>query len=258
MRKNRYFFFGFVFLICFLLYSGCLVDAAEGFTIKGTVLSFYNGTETAVQTPKKVKIIGKRAFAENKKIKKITIGSGVTAIRTAAFKNCTKLKTVAIPADVRKIADNAFAGCRKVVILTEKGTYAWKYAKKHKIARRSKSAGQAKESFYNITGIECYLYTAGTYPCEAQKKMVQDPADFDWLYEMLMQFNSGRPAEETDMIDGGQTLRVIIGFDDKENRIITCNEGAYKENGMVNRLADGMNIQDFWDTVEYEAVKEMI
>ncbi len=62
----------------------------------------------------KVTKIEKNAFANNKKLKSVTIGKNVTGIGNNAFKNCKALTKVVIPAGVESIGKNAFAGCSKL------------------------------------------------------------------------------------------------------------------------------------------------
>jgi hypothetical protein len=248
-------------LLCFFLCNASQAAASGGLSITGSTLTAYHGTAAAVTVPKKVKIIGKKSFAGNKKIQKVVIKQGITTIRAAAFQNCTKLKTVEIPDSVEKIAANAFLGCKKLTILAKKGSYALKFAKKKGIPWKVKASEQTSaetESFYHITGITCYWYTAGTYPCIAQKKTVTQKDTFDRIYEEAMLFNSGETAGEEDMISGGKTLRIVIQFSDKESRTIECNPGVYMENGVSNKLAEGVSLQSFWDLLEGELSEETL
>lgn len=182
MRFGKKIFIKVIALVCtfayILAFSSFQAGAASKFDIKGTVLQGYIGNNTSVSVPAKVKTIGKKAFAANQKVKKVVINKGVSQVKSCAFKGCTKLKKVEIPASVKKIANNAFSGCKNVTIITQKGTYALKFAKKNKIAWKIKNTGQSggsdkepTDSKYNITSIECYMYTAGTYPCYAEKRL---------------------------------------------------------------------------------------
>lgn len=55
--------------------------------------------------------IGKKAFQDNKYLKKITISKYVTGIGTYAFKGCKKLTTITLPQSVQTIGDGAFYQC---------------------------------------------------------------------------------------------------------------------------------------------------
>lgn len=88
-----------------------------------------NTKATAVAVPSSVKIggitykvtsIADNAFKNNKKLKKVTIGSNVTSIGNSAFRNCTALKKVVIPAKVKQIGKKAFYNCKKLQSLTIK------------------------------------------------------------------------------------------------------------------------------------------
>lgn len=262
MRFCKKSFVGMVIFVCILICNAFHAGAASEFNIKGTVLQGYSGSNTSVSVPAKIKTIGKKAFADNKKIKKIIVSDSVTQIKSSAFKGCAKLKKVEISASVKKIAGNAFSECKNLTIITQKGTYALKFAKKKGISWKIKNNGNSNEkptaSKYNITGIECYMYTAGTYPCYAEKKVVANSADFDKVYESLLLFDSGIKAEDEDMIAGGKVLRVIINFSDKESRTIECNPGVYMEGKTVNKLAADISISGFWDSIEAEITEEIL
>lgn len=58
----------------------------------------------------KITVIGKNAFKNCKKLKKVTIGKNVKTIKAKAFNKCNKLKTVVVKGKkLKKIAKNAFA-----------------------------------------------------------------------------------------------------------------------------------------------------
>lgn len=70
----------------------------------------------------KVTAIAKNAFANNKKIKTVTIGKNVNTIGDKAFYKCTKLSKITIPAGVKKIGKQAFFGCKSLKSITIKTT----------------------------------------------------------------------------------------------------------------------------------------
>jgi len=243
--------------VCILTVSCCHVCAASGFTVKKAQLLNYSGGKTTVSIPDKVKTIGKKAFAGNKKIKKVVMASGVQKIQASAFKGCTQLKKVEIPKSVRYIANNAFSKCRNVTIITQKGAYALKFAKKNKIPWKIKNTNKDDTSkdaqaspVHKITSMECYLYTAGTSPCNAEKKTVTDISVLDKIYESLLLFDSGTEAKSEDMVSGGKRLRVVVHFSDHESREIECSPGVYSENGTAHKIAQGVSIINFWNSIE--------
>lgn len=61
-----------------------------------------------------VTVIGTNAFSGCKNLTSVTIGKNVVAIGASAFSNCTKLARLTIPAKVEKIGTNAFSGCKKL------------------------------------------------------------------------------------------------------------------------------------------------
>ncbi|MGN0154370.1 MAG: leucine-rich repeat domain-containing protein [Lachnospiraceae bacterium] len=66
--------------------------------------------------------IADNAFADNKKLTKVTIDGNVKTIGKKAFYKCTKLKTVKIGKNVTSIGSNAFYGCKKLKTITIKTT----------------------------------------------------------------------------------------------------------------------------------------
>lgn len=117
------------------------------------VLYAYGGTKSELVLPKtcgdyKVTTVGKYFSSmvsyvgnEDGSLKTVRIPSGYTKIesgdsgKSGAFQNQTKLYCVEIPKSVKSIGKNAFTGCdfTKLTIVTPKGSYAEKYAKKYKI-----------------------------------------------------------------------------------------------------------------------------
>lgn len=64
--------------------------------------------------PFKVTSIGTKAFYNNKKVKKVTVGSNVTTIGKRAFHNCKKLKTIVIKSKkIKSVKAQAFKGVHK-------------------------------------------------------------------------------------------------------------------------------------------------
>lgn len=86
-------------------YAGSFVTAGDG------VLISYKGSDTTVNIPDDVKVIGAGAFENNPTITGVTIPSGVEAIEAAAFRNCAKLSAVSIPGSVEAVGDYAFYSC---------------------------------------------------------------------------------------------------------------------------------------------------
>lgn len=85
-------------------------------------------------TVAKIKSYGKNSFSHNKKLKKVTIKSGVKKIPYGMFYKCPSLKSVTIPKSVSKIEDAAFGykdyntKYDNFTIKGYKGTAAEKYA----------------------------------------------------------------------------------------------------------------------------------
>lgn len=66
----------------------------------------------------KVTSVANKAFANNKKLKSVTIGGNVTSIGNQAFSGCTSLKTVIIGNKVKSIGQQAFNGCKNLKQIT--------------------------------------------------------------------------------------------------------------------------------------------
>ncbi len=253
-------------ILIFLLVAGLLPNgnitgasfvsgAAPAFKINGNTLVSYNGKQVSVTVPSKAKKIGKRAFA-GKPVKKVIIKKGLKSIQPEAFKDCTRLRNIQIPVSVTKISASAFKGCKNVIINAPEGSYALKFAKKHKFNYKITGNKNNKVSAYNITGIECYWYTAGVFPCTAQKKTVTDSSKFDSIYTLLQSLNSGEKLTEDDiMVNGGQTLRVIIHFSGKEDLQAECNQSVYIENGEPYRVNSSITPKMFWEQVKEETIE---
>lgn len=123
-----------------------------------------NTSATTLTIPSTVKIngitykvtsIGANAFANNKKLTRVTIGSNVKTIGSKAFYRCTKLKTVKIGKNVTTIGANAFYGCAKldtvsvgakVATISDKAFYKCTALKTITIPATVKKIG--KQAFY--------------------------------------------------------------------------------------------------------------
>lgn len=96
----------------------------NGITYKVTSVAdsaFANNKKlTKVTIGGNVKTIGKKAFYKNTKLKTVTLGKNITTIGDKAFYKCTSLKKVTIPSKVKKIGKQAFYGCSKLKTITIK------------------------------------------------------------------------------------------------------------------------------------------
>lgn len=110
----------------------------------------------------KVTGIADNAFANHKKVTKITIGKNVISIGKNAFKNCRKLKTVTINSTVLKsIGANAFSGDKNLKNVTVKSTKltsksvgknAFKGTNKKLIIKVPKKKAAAYKKFFKKKG----------------------------------------------------------------------------------------------------------
>ena len=84
---------------------------ASNFEIKKGVLTKYIGKETEVVIPEGIAAIGKKAFAENKKLTKVILPDSVNSIEKEAFASCKKLNDVIMGNGIVSIGARAFAHC---------------------------------------------------------------------------------------------------------------------------------------------------
>lgn len=73
-----------------------------------------------VVIPKTVRSIGDSAFYGCSGLSSVTIGANVETIGKSAFMNCGTLKKITIPKKVKKIGSKAFYGCKKLTNITIK------------------------------------------------------------------------------------------------------------------------------------------
>lgn len=122
--------------------------------IEKDVLVRWLSSETKPIVPSNIKKIGRFAFADTN-VKEIIlsdniqeiergafyrctelqtiIAPNVTAIGESAFENCENLEYITVSSKLKEIGENAFNKCSRVVIRSEKGSYAEKYANKNYI-----------------------------------------------------------------------------------------------------------------------------
>ncbi|MBR5110963.1 MAG: leucine-rich repeat domain-containing protein [Clostridia bacterium] len=108
MKKGR--------ALCLLLAAACfwmaLVPAAGSadFDISGDVLVSYHGSESSVNVPDGVRVIGSGAFAGNQSLVTVVLPGSVKEIGSGAFRNCVHLQYV-ITGGLSVIGSYAFDGC---------------------------------------------------------------------------------------------------------------------------------------------------
>ena len=82
----------------------------EFLTVGDGILLRYNGTDTNVTVPDKVKLVAD-AFCGNTSIRSVTVGGKVEQIGDYAFIGCTQLNKVTVTGKVSRIGASAFASC---------------------------------------------------------------------------------------------------------------------------------------------------
>lgn len=130
----------------FMVKDGCLYDdeikklylvlpgrKSDFFSMPSTVedvdaYAFWGSKEIkSVGLGSKLKSIPDYAFSNCKSLEEITIPLSVRRIGIKAFEDCVKLKKVVIPISVTDIHETAFDGCRNLEMVTQEGTYAYRY-----------------------------------------------------------------------------------------------------------------------------------
>ncbi|MDE6773642.1 MAG: leucine-rich repeat domain-containing protein, partial [Treponemataceae bacterium] len=86
--------------------------------IEGRTVLRYTGTETDVQVPDGVTVIGKHAFESRTAVAHVTLPDSVAVIEDYAFYGCTNLADVKLPESVAMIGWYAFRGCGKLTSVT--------------------------------------------------------------------------------------------------------------------------------------------
>ncbi len=84
------------------------------YTMDGTTLIKYNGSESSLTLPNSVAVIGAEAFTGNTNLREVIMPERVAEIGFSAFENCTNLNKVVIGESVRTIGSSAFSGCTKL------------------------------------------------------------------------------------------------------------------------------------------------
>ena len=73
----------------------------------------------------KVTSIGKRAFYQNKKLKKIIFGKNIIQIGKKAFYRCNSLKVIKLNKKLSEIGDSAFSTCIKLQYVAMPKSVKW-------------------------------------------------------------------------------------------------------------------------------------
>lgn len=103
-----------VILICIPASDASATTQKGDFVLDGSTLVSYVGDESDVTLPNTITKVGKDAFSDNKKLRKIVIPDSVKTIDYAAFEDCVNLQTAKIGESVRTIGSSAFSGCKNL------------------------------------------------------------------------------------------------------------------------------------------------
>ena len=86
--------------------------------------------------PPALEEIGEEAFAGDKSLDQVVVQEGVKIIQDAAFRD-SSLKEITLPGSITTIEGDPFAGTEDLVIVTEEGGYAGKWAGSHSYSFRN-------------------------------------------------------------------------------------------------------------------------
>lgn len=87
----------------------------------------------SISIPKSVQTIGNHAFAGCCSLKSVSIPEGLEKIGVRAFYRCESLENISLPESLTTIDSEAFDDSENVTIQAPAGSYAAKFAKRHKI-----------------------------------------------------------------------------------------------------------------------------
>ncbi|MBQ6342724.1 MAG: leucine-rich repeat domain-containing protein [Anaerolineaceae bacterium] len=89
------------------------------------VITAYNGRDSVIEIPSEINdfpvtSLGSGLFADNTRLREVTIPDSVTTLGSSVFANCTELSVVRLSPNLTGIPGNAFLGCRslKTISLT--------------------------------------------------------------------------------------------------------------------------------------------
>ena len=141
-------------------FRGCRALADEdGFLIIRGVLYDYLGDFSEVCVPHGVTRIGAYAFAENKKIRRVTLPDSVKSIGSGAFWECTDLEHIDLPESVTDIEDEAFCGCRGLAdrdgFAVVRGVLCGYYGGEKRVMIPDKVTRIGRSAFYRDDVIGC-------------------------------------------------------------------------------------------------------
>lgn len=141
-------------------FRGCRALAdEEGFLIIRCVLYDYFCDLSDVCIPRCVTRIGAYAFAENKKIRRVTLPGSVKSIGSGAFWECTDLEHIDLPESVTDIEDEAFCGCRGLAdrdgFAVVRGVLCGYYGGEKRVMIPDKVTRIGRSAFYRDDVIGC-------------------------------------------------------------------------------------------------------
>lgn len=82
----------------------------------------YNGRDSVLEIPSEIEgfpvtVLGEKLFAENTRLREVTIPDSVVTIGQSAFENCTELSVVRLSSNLERILGKAFSGCRSLKMI---------------------------------------------------------------------------------------------------------------------------------------------
>ena len=123
-------------------FYGC--ESLDNVTVPSGIRALSNNlfygckTLSNITIPDSVTEIGQQCFYNCVGLTQIKLPMSLQTIADGAFYDCSSLKSLEIPDTVTNIGVDAFSGCDNLLIIADKDSYAYKYAKDNNLMVRGK------------------------------------------------------------------------------------------------------------------------
>ena len=106
-----------------------------GYDVSNDILNSYSGTETHIQIPSYIGLVGiaEGVFEDNTIVETVSIASGITSIGEDCFSGCTSLTALVVPEDVASIGNNALNGVQNLTMYCNANSYIEEYCTENNI-----------------------------------------------------------------------------------------------------------------------------
>ena len=114
--------------------------------------AFYKSAVTSINIPNNVMTIGESCFAEDTKLKKITIGRGCRELPKNVFSGCSVLTSVILSEGLETVSDAAFANCKSLESISIPGS----------VVKVGENTYDSNLPFYNCASLKSVRFEDGT------------------------------------------------------------------------------------------------